>query len=504
MRCARLERFPSEQTQEVLRQTLVGSYERAAVELGAAASTTAFNRAGGRLLVTSENGRVRLLDRQGRVLWTRNAGGSPVGAFFAPDGKSVAAAAGRAVKIWSVDGGRLIEEARFADEVGSLGFVPTPRNSFGALLVGQRTGVKIVPPPDGKLASPLNVSEARMLATPGKPISLQVSSDGSLLAAIIVDAASEAHVDIFDLRTGTLLHTLPSLEPVAIAFSPDGSMLATGSRFHIAQLWDSRSGKLMYRLPHKGSVPALSFSSDGSKLATGSEDGAARVWDTGTGTRLLILAGSMGPIDSVAFSSSGRFVIAGSRDNTARVYKVDNGKELAVFRGHQDAVTSVAMSRDENLVVTGSDDGTARIWDPGVADQLRPVDRAEGPVRQVDFSPDGKTMLIVRDRGIRLRERSGALIGTLSSGKSTIAAAAFSPDSRLLAVESSDGLVRVLRGGSVVQQLRAKVGRGIAWAGDECLLTVGRQGVDAWTIPGGRYLRTLQVGRTGHRRRCQQ
>ncbi|MGC9973872.1 MAG: WD40 repeat domain-containing protein, partial [Gaiellaceae bacterium] len=493
LRAAR--KAPGEQTQKVLEETLVGSYEWAVVRLGAAASVTAFNFDGSRLLVVSANGQVRVLDRQGHVLSTRSIDGLPVGAFFTPDGKSVVAAASRAVKIWSVDGGRLIEEAHFADEVGSLGFASTPRNSFGALLVGQRTGVRIVPLPNGKLASLLNVSKARVLATPGKPISLQASSDGNLLAAIIVDAVGQAHVDIFDLGTGELLHALPSPEPEAIAFSPDGSMLATGSRFRFAQLWNPRSGELLHRLPHEGGVPALSFSSDGSMLATGSDDGAMRVWDTGTGTRLLILAGSIGPIDSVAFSSSGRFVIAGSRDCTARVYKVANGKELAVFRGDQDAVTSVAMSRDEKLVVTGSDDGTARIWAPGVADQLRPVDRAEGSVSQVTFSPDGKTMLIVRDRGIRLRGSTGALIGGLSSGKSKIVAASFSPDSRLIAVESSDGLVQVLRNGSVVEQLQAEAGRGIAWAGNGVLLTVGLQSVDAWAVPGGRHLRALQVGK---------
>jgi WD40 repeat protein len=332
------------------------------------------------------------------------------------------------------------------------------------------------------------------LATPGKPISLQASPDGSLLAAIIVDAAGQAHVDVFDLGTGKLLHTLPSPEPEAIAFSPDGSMLAIGGRSRFAELWNPRSGQLMFTLPHEGGVPALSFNSDGSMLATGSDDGAMRVWDTKTGIRRLILAGSSGPIDSVAFSSSDRFAIAGSRDRTARVYKVANGKELAVFRGDQDAVTSVAMSRNEKLALTGSDDGTARIWAPGVADQLRPIDRTEGPVRQVAFSPDGKTMLIVRDRGIRLRERSGLLIGTLGSGSSTIVAASFSPDSHLVAVESSDGLVRLLQGGSVVQRLRTEAGRGIAWAGNGVLLTVGLQSVDAWAISAGRHLRTLRIG----------
>ncbi len=487
LRAARL--APGEQTQGVLRQAIVGSHERAIVKLGGAARVTAFGPSGSRLLVASDNGRVRLLDRRGKLLWARGVGGTPVGAFFTPDGKSVVAAAGRAVKIWSVGTGNLIEEMHFAGDVTSLGLAPIPAYSRGVLVVGQRSGVSLVP-----LLGKRLVSMSRWPATPGKPVSLQVSPDGRLLAAIILDKAGQARAGIFDLGTGRMLHLLPGRGLQALAFSPDGRLLATGSSFRVAQLWDARSGKLLHTLPHEGRVQSLAFSPDGHTLATGSADGATRVWDTATGVRLLILVGPIGSIDSVAFSPSGRFLIAGSRDRTARVYEVDNGKELAVLAGDRDAVTSVAMSRDERLVLTGSPDGTARIWDPGVADQLSAVDRGADPVRQAAFSPDGKTMLIVRDSGVRLRESSGALVGSLGSGKSKVAAAAFSPDSRLLAVETADGLVRVLKGGSVVEQFSAKPGLGIAWAGNSVLLTIGRQQVDVWAIPGARRLRALQVG----------
>lgn len=484
LRAAR--KAPSEQTQDVLVKTLVGAQERAVVKLGAAASVTAFNESGSRVLAVSANGRVRLLDRKGRVLWARSLGGPSVGAFFTPDGKSVVAATGRAMKIWSVDHGWLTGGAGSAEVITSLGLASTSASPNGTVLVGQRSSVRIVPLFAG--------GKERVLATPGKPVSLQVSSDGELLASIVVDKAGQSSTAIFDLRTRRLLHILPSGKPVSIAFSPEGRLLAIGGGLRVAELWNPRSGKLLHTLSHEGGVPALAFSSDGSLLATGSEDGATRLWDTRSGVRLLILAGPIGSIDSVAFSPSGRFLIAGSSDRTARVYSVQNGKESAVLRGNRDAVTSVAMIGDGELALTGGADGTARIWDPGVADQLSPVDRAEDPVRQVAFSPDGKTMLIVRDSGIRLRKSSGALIGSLSAGKSTIVAASFSPDSRLLAVESSDGLLRILRGSSVVEQFRAEVGGGIAWFGNHRLLTAGRQQVDVLAMPGGRNLWTPLAG----------
>ena len=474
---------PSEQTQEVLVETLAGSQERAVVKLGAAASVTAFDRSGSRVLAVSANGRVRLLDRRGHVLWTRSVDGAPVGAFFVPGtGGAVAVASGKELHVWDIDGFQL-EEIGFLSKVTSLAFVPRAGGSYG-VLVGDQSGASVISLGRGRVM--------RRFATPGVPVSLQVSPDGSLLAAIVVDKADQAHADIFDLRTGRLLHALESQKPESIAFSPDGRLLAIGGGLRVAELWNPLSGKLLHALSHEGGVPALAFSSDGSLLATGSEDGATRVWDARTGARLLILVGPIGSIDSVAFSSSGRFLIAGSSDRTARVYSVQNGKESAVLRGNRDAVTSVALSGDGELALTGGADGTARIWDPGVADQLSPVDRAKDSVRQVAFSPDGKKMLIVRDHGIRLRRSDGSLIGTMRS-ETPIVAASFSPDSRLLAFESSDGRVGIYRGSSLVKVIWSKPGQGIAWAGNDLLLTVGRQHVDVWAISTPR-VRMLQIG----------
>ncbi|MGD0166053.1 MAG: WD40 repeat domain-containing protein [Gaiellaceae bacterium] len=483
LRAARL--APGEQTQEVLRETLAGSHERAVVGLGDTVTVTTFSRSGSRLLVASELGLVHVLDRQGRVLWTRHAGGSLAGALFTPDGRSVVGGGGSTVRIWSVDGGRMLRELSFPDRVTGLDIVARPGSS-GTLIVSDLSGVKLVPlDPAQKL---------RRLSTPGAPMSVRVSSDGRLLAAIVAGAKGQTRVCVFDLENGRLLHVLPGLGPTAIAFSPDGRLLATGGGDRFARLWNPRSGKLLHTLPHEGRVPALSFSPDGRMLATGSGDGATRVWDTRTGVRLLILAGPIGAINSVAFSSSGRFLIAGSSDRTARVYEVDNGRELAVLTGDTDSVTAVAMSPDERLALTGSADRTARIWDPGVADQLLPIDRAEGPVREVTFSPDGKTMLIARDRVVRLRRSGGRLIASIGAGSSRFVAVSFSPDSQLLALESSDGLVRVYRGGEPLARIQTELGRGIAFAGDDRLLAIGRQRVDVWGLPGGRHLRALALG----------
>ncbi|MGD0273223.1 MAG: PQQ-binding-like beta-propeller repeat protein [Gaiellaceae bacterium] len=477
---------PGEQTENVLRETLIGSYERAVAALGGTVSTVSFDRSGNRLLAASTSGLVRLLDRRGHVLWSGRAGGSLAGAFFTPDGRSVFAAGGKEFHVWNVEDGRELRWGRFRERITAFALAPDGAGSGDTVLVGDRSGVKLVQLRSG--------AKVRRLATPGAPVSIKVSADGSLLAVIAVNAAGRARTVVYELPTGKRLHVLPGDKSETIAFAPHGQLLATGSGDRMARLWNPRSGRVLHVLAHEGGVPTLAFSPDGGMLATGSADGATRVWSTKTGERLLILAGPIGGINSVAFSASGRFLIAGSSDRTARVYDAENGRELALLTGDREAVTTATFSPDEELALTGSSDGTARIWDPGVADQLRPIDRARGPVRQVTFSPDGQTMAIVRDHILRLRRSGGALIASLGSGRSKYVAVSFSPSSRLLAAESSDGLVRILRDGAIVRRLQTPVGLGLAFARDDRLLTLGLQRVDVWALPGGRRLRALPVG----------
>jgi WD40 repeat protein len=70
---------------------------------------------------------------------------------------------------------------------------------------------------------------------------------------------------------------------VAVAFSPDGRMLATGSSDNTTRLWDVATGKELQRLEHDGSVDVVAFSPDGGMLATGSGDNKARIWTLGVG-----------------------------------------------------------------------------------------------------------------------------------------------------------------------------------------------------------------------------
>jgi hypothetical protein len=94
---------------------------------------------------------------------------------------------------------------------------------------------------------------------------------------------------VCDRRTGRLLaHVGRASSPfTAVAFSPNGSLLAAAAPDRSLHLWDVPGGKLRCRLEgHRGDVTRLAFSADGKRLLSGSEDGTALLWDVAEALRL--------------------------------------------------------------------------------------------------------------------------------------------------------------------------------------------------------------------------
>jgi WD40 repeat protein len=211
-------------------------------------------------------------------------------------------------------------------------------------------------------------------------VAATLSPDGRT-AAIAVNHDRTIRTRLVDARTGRILAELDERGIRSLGFSPDGSLLATGSADRTARLWDARSGRLRQTLPHRGHVLSERFSTDGSLLVTGSDDGAARVWSVSTGERQLLLVGATGVTDDASFGPNGAEVVVASSDRSARIYSTADGSLIATLAGHRDTVTSAGYDASGRTIVTASTDGTARLWSAGGGNELIAIDHYHQPVR---------------------------------------------------------------------------------------------------------------------------
>ena len=204
----------------------------------------------------------------------------------------------------------------------------------------------------------------RTFATKESPASFlrnAISPDGRLVACAFPFSLFENdhktdEVYIWDLESGKpVSHRPKQTGVVAIAFSPDGKLVATGSVDKSARLWDVASGNQVgTSLMHGGTVIAVTFSPDGKLVATGSEDKSARLWDVASSNQVGTSLMHGGTVIAVTFSPDGKLVATGSEDKTARLWEVRGGKALGKPFMHRKPVTDIAISPNGKLVASSS------------------------------------------------------------------------------------------------------------------------------------------------------
>jgi len=230
---------------------------------------------------------------------------------------------------------------------------------------------------------------------------------------------------------------------------------------------------------HAQTVSALAFSADGTRLASASWDKSACVWDAATGRRLSRFAGHQDGASAVALSPDGRLVASGDMNRTTVLWDAATGKEIHRTADNPNTVFWLSFSADGKRLAWASAQ-RVRIWN--VTDWREERSIATGVnVRPVAWSPDGKTIAAgCGDGSIQLRNADdGSLTTTLTEHGKGVFALAFHPDGRRLLSGGSDGAVRLWDLTTAAQTYSIKVPdhwvHPVAFIGKGDRFVVGRQ-----------------------------
>jgi WD40 repeat protein len=409
---------------------------------GAKVATAEFSHDGQFIVTRTMDNKVRLWDANTKkmigLLGENDASDS---ARFSPDGKLIATAGiDGVVRLWDGTAGTLVRELRGHNaEVHRAVFSP---DGNSLVSVSDDNTVRVWKVATGEAVRVLRGHTAAVSEITFSPDKNHFATEAADQKAIIWSLDSDKGIAVSGL-TGT---------KEALAFSPDGTMLATeggpGTSLGAmpdgefpATVWDVATGKLKFTLGgHTDRIVGVSFSPDGHAIVTCSGDNTARLW-TADGQLVKELLGHTKPLTHAVFSPDSKFVVTASADNTVRVWDSLDGKLITGYRGHSQAVNDVEFSSDGQFIVTADDDQTARLWPfhPGERGRSSTIESWDhsAAVTSVATSPNGSEMAATtRDGKLWLDgvglQRSMAL-SYLVDRSAKVADVRFSPDGESIA-----------------------------------------------------------------------
>jgi WD40 repeat protein/serine/threonine protein kinase len=310
----------------------------------------AFSPDGKRYASASRDGTVKVWRTGvGPELFTmKNHSGPVTKVAFSPDGQGIVSSStvypSGELLVWNWANGEVIRKFEGLSLTGA--FCPDSRH----LAYSSRIGVTIGDSSSGKAIRDLK----------GPSGLVTVSPDGHYVIAGSLDL-----LIVWEIATGVRCFELKEQNVSALAFSPDGQILALACN-DLVKLCDAKTGQTIRTVSSHtgwaGFINSVAFSPDGGLFATASDDKVAMIWETKTGRLVRSLRGHVNAVLTVAFSPDGDRLATGSKDKTIKIWELNSGHDVLTLHGHGSAVSSIAISKD-GVLASGSADGTVKIWD---------------------------------------------------------------------------------------------------------------------------------------------
>jgi WD40-like Beta Propeller Repeat len=195
------------------------------------------------------------------------------------------------------------------------------------------------------------------------------SPDGRTLAICeSLGVSNTSGAQLYDVASGTLLHALPTTAGGyvdTVAFSNDGTLLATGGGTGPIEVWKVADGTIVNRIPYPTSVHNVHFAPVGSQLIVGGVDERATIWNIPAGTLAMTLVGIADEMADADYSPDGRQIAStSSTNNDIKVWDAASGALLQTLSAHTSFVSHAVWINSDRFL-TDDWSGVVHSWTRG-------------------------------------------------------------------------------------------------------------------------------------------
>jgi hypothetical protein len=284
--------------------------------------------------------------------------------------------------------------------------------------------------------------------TEGQPVDVKFSPNGQLLLAAGGQNAKSGRVAVWDVVTAKRLMTLGDDYDTVLSadIRPDQSQVALGGPGRLVKIFATKTGQLQHKIKkHTDWVTAVAFSPNGLMLATADRNGGISIWDPDNAQELFTLAGHKAAVTALNWRADSKLLASSSEDGTAKLWEMQEGKSAKSWTAHDKGVLWVSYSRDGRLVTCGRDNNIT-LWDVNGSQARKLKFQDELPLRAA-FSQDGKRVFATDFAGhvAAWTAADGKLVGELNvnpdipSQKSAEASPSPVPTRRAVAPSQREG-----------------------------------------------------------------
>jgi WD40 repeat protein/predicted negative regulator of RcsB-dependent stress response len=274
------------------------------------------------------------------------------------------------------------------------------------------------------------------------------SPDGSRIAS----GGWDKTVQVWKPASGQLLYTYKGHADAiwSVVWSPDHQFIASASADKTVQVWRAVSGTPLVckYTGHTSELRRISWSPDGTQIVSSSLDGTIQVWQATTGKKMAIFPSNkekLGGTQDAAWSPNGLYIASANYDGTVDVWDANRGTRVYTYQGHtRFDVDTVAWSPNSTYIASASSEQVVRVWEALTGKQRFKLIGYSGSVWDASWSPDGKYIATgSKDGSIRIWDASTGHNIITYRGDSFIDTVTWAPDSKRLAAGATDMTVSV-------------------------------------------------------------